>query len=317
MSVYTPVQIKDLEPVTHARSLGQPLHLEGIAQGIINSNFRLTTERGTFILTLVENPEEARALPFVMQLLEKLGTENIPVPIPIKDNRGQSQFTLAGRPAVLVTLLEGVSPNPPNPEQCRQLGSWLGHIHIHGSTLPIDQPDAMGHETWEKMLQRLSATLDPIDQDIIAWFKGELLWLRQHWLPLHLPTGLCHSDLFPDNTLFDGNRLTGIIDFYSACHGPWLYDLAISLCSWCFDDSGDPFPEKIQALLAGYDQIRPRLPSEHDHLTTACRAAAFRFSLSRFYDHCFPKFGATVTRRNPESFMARLRTLQTTPLPEN
>ncbi|HIJ85131.1 MAG TPA: homoserine kinase [Magnetococcales bacterium] len=307
MSVYTPVHLPDLELFTHSRSLGQPLHLHSIAQGIINSNFRLTTTQGQFILTLVENPEEAQSLPFTMTLLDKLVHAGLPVPSPIKDHHGQAIFSLSGRPALIVTLLPGISPDPPTPDQCRQLGTALGRIHIHGNTSSPPRPNPMGSEAWEKMIHQLSTTLDTIDQDIVAWLKGELAWLQDHWLTLPLPTGLCHADLFPDNTLFCDNQLTGIIDFYSSCHGPWLYDLAICLCSWCQDDLGKPHPERIHALLESYDRVRPRHHAEHEHLVAACRAAAFRFSLSRFYNHCFPKLGATVTRRNPESFMARLR----------
>ncbi|MBF0172922.1 MAG: homoserine kinase [Magnetococcales bacterium] len=310
MSVYTVVQIENLEPFTRARSLGPPLHLEAIAQGIINSNFRLTTPRGIFILTLVEHPEEAAALPFVVRLLDELSRHQLPVPRPIKDDQGQALFMLADRPALLVTLLPGISPDPPTPQQCHQLGLWLGRIHLHGTTIPAPPPGRMRPEAWEPMIHRLATAVDLIDQDIVSWFKNELTWLRLHWFSLNLPSGLCHGDLFPDNTLFSGDDLTGIIDFYSACHGPWLYDLAVCLCSWCLDDAGVPHEERIDALLQGYDQVRPRSREEQNQMIPACRAAAFRFSLSRFHDHCFPRQGATVTRRNPESFMARLRYFQ-------
>ncbi|MBF0422606.1 MAG: homoserine kinase [Magnetococcales bacterium] len=319
MSVYTLVQVQDLEPFTSARHLGHPVSLEAIAQGIINSNYRLTTSHGTFILTLVENRPEVEALPFIMGLLEQLHRAGIPVPCPLKDADGAAVFTLHGRPAVIVTLLPGISPDVPVPSQCRQLGSMLGSIHLQGR-LPHDSPqftrsDRTGWQGWEVMLRRLDSLPNPEHQKTIAWLDMELLWLKHHWLTLDLPSGLCHGDLFPDNTLFVDDRLSGIIDFYSASHGPWLYDLAISLCSWCLDDQGQPHPELILALLEGYDRIRPRTRTERDHLTTACRAAAFRFSLSRFHDHCFPRSGTTVTRRNPESFMARLRFLQSSPLP--
>ncbi|MBF0108390.1 MAG: homoserine kinase [Magnetococcales bacterium] len=310
MSVYTPVQIQDLESFTLARSLGPPIRLEAIAQGIINSNFRLTTPRGTFILTLVENHEEASALPFVVDLLEQLANRNLPVPRPILDHQGKARFTLSGRPALLVSLLPGYAPDPPNPEQCHQVGIWLGRIHRHGQEFPAPPPGRLRPESWAPMVHRLATANDMIDQDIVSWFKEELSWLGDHWFNRDLPQGLCHGDLFPDNTLFSGDRLTGMIDFYSACAGPWLYDLAVCLCSWCLDDQGCPHPEHIDALLQGYDQVRPRNREEHDGLVCACRAAAFRFSLSRFHDRCFPRQGTTVTRRNPESFMARLRFFQ-------
>lgn len=315
MSVYTEIQKKDLEPFTRARALGPPNHLEGIAQGVINSNYRLTTNQGTFILTLIENPLEVESLPFVIPLLETLAQQGFPVPRPIKDHHNnQAIFTLAGRPAVIVTQLPGISPDPPNPDQCQQLGSWLGRIH--NTTIPETTcSDPMGSHQWELMIDRLGNHPGPIDQEVVAMLTAELTWLKHHWLHLRLPTGLCHCDLFPDNTLFHNNLLTGIIDFYSACHGTLLYDLAICLCSWCLDDTGQPHPDRIQALLEGYDSVRPRHHDEHENLTKACRAAAFRFSLSRFHDHCFPRSGTKVTRRNPESFLARLRFLQSTPLP--
>lgn len=315
VSVYTIVTIEDLEPFTTNRGLGQPRHLEAIAQGIINSNYRLTTTQDTVILTLVENPEEAKALPHIMALLDQLGQAGLPVPRPIKDHNNQTVFTLKNRPAVIVSQLQGVSPNPPSVDQCQQLGSWLGTLHLQGATLPIRRPDRLSPEAWATMLQRLHDSHNPTQQKTIAWLNQEWEWLNRYWFPLDLPQGLCHGDLFPDNTLFSGDQLTGIIDFYSACHAPWLYDLAISLCAWCLDDSGQPHPEQIHALMIGYSQKRPLTEPEQSHLNAACRAAAFRFSLSRFYDQCFPREGATVTRRNPESFMARLRFLQSNLLP--
>ncbi len=315
VSVYTVVTIQDLEPFTIDRNLGQPRQLEAIAQGIINSNYRLTTSRGTVILTLVENPEEAQALPHIMALLEQLGQAGLPVPRPIKDANDQAVFTLHGRPAVMVTQLPGVSPNIPSAAQCHQLGSWLGTLHIRGMTVPMQRPDRLSPEAWATMLDRLYASHNAAHEKTIAWLQREWAWLNSHWFPLDLPQGVCHGDLFPDNTLFSGDQLTGIIDFYSACHAPWLYDLAISLCAWCLDDAGQPHPERIHALMSGYNQVRPLTLAERNHLQAACRTAAFRFSLSRFHDHCFPREGATVTRRNPESFMARLRFLQSKPLP--
>ncbi|ABK43343.1 homoserine kinase [Magnetococcus marinus MC-1] len=312
MSVYTTLTLAELGPFLARHDIGQPLSLEGISAGVVNTNYRLTTSRGIYILTLIESGERDY-LPWMLALLAHYRERGVPCPLPIADNRRQMLHTLKNRPAILVSFLDGELPNPLTPGHAWQAGRLLARLHHGAQSFDYPRENPLGPVAWRSILAQLTpmlqedvTTLELLQKTLIE--SETVLFCHKT-----LPSGIGHADLFPDNTLFDGEVLTGAIDFHYACTLPWIYDLAISLCAWGFDEEGAPRPKMMSELWRGYAEARPIDPDELQIVPVAMRAAALRFSLTRLRDFHFPRQGLQVTRKNPAAFLRLLHWLWENP----
>ncbi|MBF0609664.1 MAG: homoserine kinase [Magnetococcales bacterium] len=304
MSVYTPVSLMDAQHLLTGYAIGEATQISGITEGVVNSNFRLSTTTGQYILTLVENPEHGKELPWLITLLDQLAATQLPTPRPVRDQQGLAIHPLHGKASLLVTLLPGVSPQHPTPHQCRQIGETLARIHTlpRGKLEVRDNP--MGIARWYLLLHQLTTRMAAGE---LRWLQEELGQAKLFFANPHLPTGLCHADLFPDNSLFQEEQLTGVIDFHFACHDKWLYDLAISINAWCFRPDGTLDDALLTPLWQGYQRHRQVTDLEIAWLDQACRTASLRFALTRLVARWFPKAGATVTCKPPEEYLNRLQ----------
>ncbi|WP_299176777.1 homoserine kinase [uncultured Neptuniibacter sp.] len=294
MSVYTSVSFTELEAYLKAYSVGSLIGYEGISAGVENSNFFVETDQDRFVLTLVESVP-ADQLPFILGLVDHLANQGLPCAEPIHLNNGDLFGTLNQRPAVLMKCLKGAPLNKPNKEQAAVIGQTLAQFHQLSSQLEID--NYIHIPQWcTELAARVFPHLDKTQQALLQhnlMEAGEIDWTT-------LPSGPVHADLFPDNAMFDGDNLTGLIDFYHACSTPYLYDLSVTLNAWCFDESTTQFDnQKAQQLLSQYQEIRPLDPMEEDLLPAMMRTAAMRFWLSRLRDYHFPADGEDVTQKNP------------------
>ncbi|MBF0369273.1 MAG: homoserine kinase [Magnetococcales bacterium] len=314
MSVYTRVTPEDLTHWLPRFDIGQLHRLEGISDGVVNTNYRLLTDQGKYILTLVEDPREARGLPYSTFLLSHLAKRHIPCPLPVADRKGIVLQQLKERPTLIVTLLPGRSPQTPTPRQCHTLGEMLAKLHQAGRDFPKQRPNPMGDGMLTRIFAQLQPLLEKQDPATAALLQEEMVAMTKEFAAKSLPMGVCHADLFPDNTLFEGDRLTGVIDFHYSCQERWVLDLAITLNAWCLNDQGEPDQHRLGALWEGYRTLRPLEPQEMAALNLALRAAALRFSLTRLKDQLFPRQGDQVTRKPPKAFLNRLRFHQKTDL---
>jgi homoserine kinase type II len=133
----------------------------------------------------------------------------------------------------------------------------------------------------------------------------ELDALEKLW-PRHLPQGVIHADLFPDNVFFLGKKLSGLIDFYFACNDLLAYDLAICLNAWCFEVDGSFNVTKGRALLSGYNNVRKLSAKEIAALPLLARGASLRFLLTRAIDWLNVPPGALVRPKDPVEYQKKL-----------
>ncbi len=302
MSVFTPVSREQLAAWLAAYDLGALRALAGIAEGVQNSNFFVDTEdgaHGRHVLTLFENVDPA-ALPFYLDLMAHLARHGIPCPAPRPMRDGRLLGTLNGRPAALFSRLSGASVAQPSPAHCAAAGAALAGLHLAGRDFPAP-PHPRGADWVEATAARLLPRLPAADAGLLA---DELAAQRA---PLgELPAGVIHADLFRDNVLFvdDGAvpRIGGLLDFYFAGRGDFLFDLAVAANDWCGDDDGRLDERRLQALLAAYHAVRPLVAGERAAWPRRLRAAALRFWLSRLEDFHCPQPGETVTVRDPEAY---------------
>jgi homoserine kinase type II len=310
MAVYTDVSDEDLATFLTAYDIGGLVSCKGIAEGVENSNYLLATERGRFILTLYEKRVNEADLPFFLALMAHLAAKGIATPLPVKARDGEALRRLAGRPAVIVTFLDGMSARKPSAEQCGQLGEGLARLHAAGADFTSHRrPNALGPAGWRPLLERSGPAANSVTAGLYGFADEELLFLEANW-PRDLPAGVIHADLFPDNVFFLKGALSGIIDLYFACNDLLAYDLAICLNAWCFEPDYSFNLTKGRALIDGYERVRPLLAEEKAALPVLCRGAAIRFMLTRLYDWLNVPPGALVKPHDPMAYHRRLRAHQ-------
>lgn len=309
MAVYTHLGAEELAELIAQYPVGELRSAKGIAEGVSNSNWLIDTsgqgdEGARFILTMYERRIELDDLPYFLGLLDHLSAKGCPVPRTIHDKDGAAFRMLDGKAVALIEFLPGVSPTKPEPEQAFAVGQTLAQMHAASEDFPLSRANTMG------FAQNL-ASLEACGSDRLASINRDLPKILD---PAHkaasidlsaLPQAQIHADLFPDNVLMLGSKVTGLIDFYFACSGAMALDLAVTHAAWCFDESGAYIPVLGDALIDGYQSSRRLLDEEREALPEIAKGAAIRFVASRAEDWLDTPDDALVTRKDPMQFVAR------------
>jgi homoserine kinase type II len=307
MAVFTPVTLDDLSQWIKQFPLGKAVALKGIASGIENSNFFLTTERGEYVLTIFENLDFEQ-LPFYVQLMRHLADRGIPVPAPVANDAGELVVALHGKPAAIVSKLDGSSQMDPQPVHCAEVGTMLAKMHLAGRDFPLHQPNLRGLDWWVETVPKVLPYLDAATATLL---QAELAFQRDFAAGTTygaLERGPVHADLFRNNVMFVGERLSGCFDFYFAGWDTWLFDLAVTVNDWCIDlDTGRLDDARVVALTRAYHAVRPFTAADHAAWQPMLRAAALRFWLSRLYDFHRPRAAEMLTPHDPTHFERVLR----------
>jgi homoserine kinase type II len=306
VAVYTDVVAEDLAAFLAGYDIGELLAYKGIAEGVENSNFLVHTSRGYFILTLYEKRVAAADLPFFLALMEHLHARGIRCPRPVKNRNGAVLGQVAGRPAALVTFLDGMWIRRPSPRHCGALGEALAKLHLAGLDFKQRRDNALSVAGWRSLYEICCARANEVHPELQAVLAAELSHLEQAW-PRNLPQGVIHADLFPDNVFFLGNALSGLIDFYFACTDALAYDVAVCLNAWCFESDHSYNVTKGRGLLQAYAQARPLSDAERQVLPLLARGAALRFLLTRLVDWFDVPPGALVRPKDPLEYYRKLR----------
>lgn len=316
MAVFTSVTLDDLSQWIKQFPLGRALALDGISSGIENSNFFLTTERGEFVLTIFENLDFEQ-LPFYVQLMRHLAERGIPVPAPVPNDAGELVVALHGKPAAIVSKLEGSSQMDPQPAHCAEVGTMLARMHLAGQDFALRQPNLRGLDWW---IETVPKVLPSMDAETGTLLQSELAFQRAFAAGTtyaDLARGPVHADLFRNNVMFVGEHLSGCFDFYFAGWDAWLFDLAVTVNDWCIDlDTGRLDTARVQALTRAYHAVRPFTDGERVAWQPMLRAAALRFWLSRLYDLYRPRAAELLTPHDPTHFERVLRERIAVPAPD-
>lgn len=305
MAVYTKASDQEIASLVAGYGIGDFVEARPIAEGVENSNFLLSTARSRFILTIYEKRVSRDDLPYFLELMEFMSGSGIPCPLPVHDKSGAVLQTLCGKPASIVTFLEGKPISSPSAAHMESLGDTLGRFHLAGMRFGMKRRNDLSISGWKTLAEKISPGADSIEACLSETIKSELYFLAANW-PAFLPSGTIHADLFPDNVFFDGTRVSGIIDFYFACTDLLAYELAICINAWCFN-GGKLDSEKLRAFLSAYDKIRPVTAEEKAAMPVLLRGAALRFLLTRAHDLLNHNEEALVTPKNPEEYLSKLR----------
>jgi homoserine kinase type II len=307
MAVFTPVSIDDIAQWARQYDIGEVRALKGISSGIENSNFFLSTDSGEYVLTVFEKLSFAQ-LPFYLKLMRHLAERGVLAPLPIANRAGELLGTLHGKPASIVTRLEGACQMAPRPAHCAAVGAMLAKMHLAGADFAIRQPNLRGLEWWRETAPIVLSYLPDAGQRLLLAEMRFQETFAASDVCRRLPRGPIHADLFRNNVMFDGERLTGFFDFYFAGVDTWLFDVAVTVNDWCIDDvSGALDPARVRSLLGAYHAVRPFSADEAQSWQAMLRAGALRFWLSRLYDLHLPRDAEMLTPHDPGHFERILR----------
>jgi homoserine kinase type II len=315
MAVFTVVNETDLAHWMRHYDLGDVLDFRGIHSGIENSNFFLTTTRGEYVLTVFEKLT-AEQLPFYLDLMRHLASHSVPVPDPVPRDDGALFGLLHGKPAAIVTKLEGAAELAPGVEHCAQVGQMLARLHLAGRDFASHQPNLRSLEWWKETVPSVVTLVSETQRELLVSELAHQTAFFESADYAALPGGPCHCDLFRDNVLFAAAasetghavRLGGFFDFYFAGCDKWLFDVAVTVNDWCVDLATSQLDAaRLEALLRAYQSVRPFTPEENRHWQDMLRAGAYRFWLSRLYDFYLPRAAAMLQPHDPTHFERILR----------
>ena len=313
MAVFTPVTQEQAELLMSQLGLGELTELRGIEGGIENTNYFATTDLGEYVLTLFERLTHEQ-LPFYLYLMKHLAEKGIPVPNPAANSDGDILYTLCDKPAAVVNRLLGKSQLSPQSVHCTAVGAMLAQMHLAGEDYNRSQPNLRGLAWWN---ETVPVVLPYLEEDQARLLQSELAFqnhIAQGAAYKALPKGPVHADLFRDNVMFEGEKLTGFFDFYFAGNDTWLFDLSVCMNDWCIDlNSGEHAPERALAMLHAYQEVRPLRSAERQLLPAMLRAGALRFWISRLWDFHLPREASMLKPHDPTHFERVLRARLTSP----
>jgi homoserine kinase type II len=313
MAVFTPVTQEQAALLMSQLGLGELTELRGIEGGIENTNYFATTDLGDYVLTLFERLNHEQ-LPFYLYLMKHLAEKGIPVPNPAANRDGDILHTLCDKPAAVVNRLLGKSQLNPQAIHCSAVGAMLARMHLAGEDYNRNQPNLRGLAWWN---DTVPVVLPYLEKDQARLLQSELAFqnhIAQGAAYQALPKGPVHADLFRDNVMFEGEKLTGFFDFYFAGNDTWLFDLSVCMNDWCIDlNSGEHAPERAVALLNAYQEVRPLRSAERQLLPAMLRSGALRFWISRLWDFHLPREAFMLKPHDPTHFERVLRARLTSP----
>ena len=265
-------------------TLGDLERLEGIAQGVENTNYFLTTTTGEYVLTLFEHSPRDD-IPFYVGLMDHLAHHEVRCPEPMRDDGGEMIAHLNGKPAIIVSKLEGAFDPKPGEDACHEAGHILGLLHVVAVDYDASLENPRGR-AWRESFAKTVASRIPREHAQLIESENRFQAAIDD---ASLPQGIIHGDYFHDNVLWDEEGEGGVIDFYFACDDVLLYDVAIAVNDWCTNPDATLDHKRAHAFIEGYSIQRPLESFEREAWPAMLRRAALRTWLGRLgYNH-FPR----------------------------
>lgn len=305
MAVFTPVSLEEARAFLRGYPLGEAVELAPIAEGVENTNYRLETTGGRFVLTLFEGRTDEASLPFCLGLTAHLAERGFPAPRPVADRSGGWLGRLNGRAAAVIEWKSGAWLRHPSEADQEAAGAVLAKLHLAAASFGGRRTNPVGPAAWRRLADRCAAGATGKDRTLLGEVEAALARLGDPFAE-DLPKSAIHTDYFPDNILFEDGGVSGVIDFYFACTDALAYDLAIALSAWGFDADGAARPLALAAFQGGYESVRRLSDAERRALPRLGAAAALRFTLTRLHDRIFHDPSKLVTPKDPAVFLRRL-----------
>ena len=306
MAVFTKVSKEEIEQFLENYSIGNLISFKEIVEGIENTNYKITTDKNSYILTIFEKRVHPRDLPFFMNLQKELVAKNFDCPLPIEDNNYSIINNLKNKSAVIISFLKGDKINKTLPLHCREVGSIISRFTNITKLSKLSRPNSMGYDNWVNIYKKCKKKNDLYYKKYFEVLDEELFFLKKNW-PDNLPKAIIHADLFKDNIFFTNNKISGVIDFYFSCNDFIAYELALTINAWCFDVSNRLNTEKYKLLLMGFNSNASLNEDEKNSMNTLLRGAAVRILITRLHDKIFHPKDALVVPKDPKEYLDILK----------
>lgn len=315
MAVHTHVEKAQIEAHLKNYQIGALVDFKGIVEGIDNSNFILETTQGKFIFTIFESRINKNDLPFFINFTAHLAKNGIFCPAPMLDNDGRALATFAEKISVIVSFLPGSTLQPREdgyysniaPSHCYEVGKTLAKMHLAAKNFSAQRKNDLGIDGFEVLFSKFEGQLENYQKNLRVEILENLNFLKSSWRR-DLPNLPAHLDLFPDNVFFDADgKISGVIDFYFAACDLAIYDFAIVVNAWCFDEENNFLEKNFAQLLCGYEEQKTFSDDEKNFLKIALVAAAMRFTLTRLHDMFFTPKDSLIKIKNPQEYLAKMR----------
>ena len=302
MAVYSPITNAELKNFLNDYNLGQLEKFEGILEGIENTNYKITTTKNIYILTIFEKRVNNEDLPFFINLKKHLFKKKFPCPQPIANKKGDLINYLKDKSCVLISYLEGSKTNNVSNYHCEQVGQLLSSLHQHTADFKERRINSMNYDQWENIFKKCKSSKNSNLENIFFLIEKELIFIKKNW-PNNIPIGIIHADVFQDNVFFVNDKFSGLIDFYFACNDYLAYDIALTINAWCFDKNNEFIKERFMSLIKGYEINRVLNIDEKNLLSVLLRGASLRILLTRLHDQIFHQEGAFVKPKDPQEYI--------------
>ena len=306
MAVFTKISKEEIEQYLKNYSIGNLVSFEEIIEGIENTNYKITTDKNKYILTIFEKRVHPEDLPFFMNLQKELVAKSFDCPVPIENNNSSIINNLKNKNAVIISFLEGEKINKILPQHCHEVGSIISQFTNITKLSKLSRSNSMGYDAWINIYKKCKKKNDTQHTEYFEVLKKELSFLKKNW-PNNLPKALIHADLFKDNIFFTENKISGVIDFYFSCNDFIAYELALTINAWCFDEDGVFNTEKYKSLLMGFNKNTSLNNDEEDSMNTLLRGAAVRILITRLHDKIFHPNDALVIPKEPKEYLDILK----------
>jgi|TARA_R110000868_G_scaffold29141_2_gene108656 homoserine kinase type II len=311
MAVFTTLDSHDIEMFLKDYDLGTLERFEGIVSGVENTNYHIFTSQGRYVLTVHEGKVIEADLPFFLGYIQYLRAKGVPTCEVLAQNDGALYGLIKGKTAAISAFLEGADTalSAVQPEQCHAVGEMLAKMHIMGGGFDEKRENKMGLSAWHNLWMQTAAQADSVVPNQKRLVDGEFERLMALWPDLasrNMPTGAVHCDMFADNVFFKDGKLSGIIDFYYACDEYYIYDLALTVNAWCFDERAVFVKARYDAMMDGYKAQRPLSTDEQAVFNMMLRASALRIQMTRLYDYLNHPGDDVVVPHDPKAFLKRI-----------
>jgi homoserine kinase type II len=283
MAVYTQLSKNECVRIADEFGLGDFVTFNGVRNGSVNTHHLLETKRGRFFIKVDEIKSELETKQ-ELELLLFLRRHGFPCLQHIKSKKGKYYHEFRGKYLSVTRYLDGTElpVSALTPSHLEVLGHALADLHLIGRGYKKGIDNRFAFNKVALMYREVRKELPPHLKNIVRVLDDEVSYL-ENYLDNNLPKGIIHGDLFPDNVKFKKSRLVGIVDFEAACRGKFIYDLATAVNALCYFEDRYRI-ERFEALISGYESLRPLSLPEWDSFPNELRFSALRFTVTRIRD---------------------------------
>ena len=310
MAVYTKLSKEDIIFILSDYQIGNLIEFQGIQDGIENTNYFIKTKKGKFILTIFENRVNLQDIPFFINLMKFLNQNNFISPEPLENKEGKILNKFKTKKFILVNFLEGKPKVKITHNDCYLIGDLIGNLQNKSRYCDLIRKNSLSLEDCKKIFQDCKNSISENEINILRdglydLIEDSLKDCLEKW-PTHLPKGIIHGDLFPDNVFFLNNKVSGVIDFYFSCVDIKIYEIAIVINAWCFDQHNTLNIEKVKNLIKGFTLHNNLTKDEIFSLNILAKGASLRFLITRLFDWYNTPENSYVKRKDPQEYIDKL-----------